>query len=303
LKKSSRPLTHIDARRYWSGMTSFSVWGTTLVAITVAGAALAGCGETSNFVGNLPEGGGSGGTTSNAGSSNGGSAPHGGTTASAGTTSSGGKSSSGGTGLGGDAPLAGTTSTGGSVATGGTGTGGVPGNCTPLSGNWISCDQGQGLVHRTAPGKCDSKLPHAEALQPIDPQLDECTKDTECTAKPNGYCAVFYPGFTNTKRHNYCAYGCLTDADCGQGQACQCGSEIGECTSATTCKSDEDCQGGLCLQFDSCPGVPAYDFACQTPSDQCATNTQCRESDAGKQFCTVVGNDNHRECDGVQCAI
>jgi hypothetical protein len=186
---------------------------------------------------------------------------------------------------------------------GGTGMGGAdPGNCTQLSGNWISCEQGHGLVHRTAPGTCDSKLPRAGSIDPIDAQLDECTKDTECTAKPNGYCTPWHQGLSNVKNHNFCAYGCLTDADCGQGAACQCGTEFGTCTSATTCKSDQDCQGGLCAQFDPCPGVPSYDFACQTSADQCQTDTECRERDSGKQFCTVVGNDRHRECAGVQCA-
>lgn len=299
MKKSSRLLTHTGVYRYWSGMTSFSVWGTTLVAITVAGAALAGCGETSNFVGNMPENGGSGGTTSNAGSSSGGTTSHAGTTS--GGTSSAGTTSVAGTGSGGTAQ--GGTGAGGTTH-GGTGTGGTdPGNCTKLSGNWTSCDQGHGVVHRTAPGKCESKLPGAGSLDPIDPQLDECTKDSECTAKPNGFCAAAYADFTQNKPHNYCDYGCTQDADCSQGQICQCGAEIGACVSARDCKSDQDCQGGLCAQYDACPGVPSYDFACQKPNDQCTSNAQCQQSDPNKQFCAVTGNDSHRECVGVQCQI
>ncbi|HVY30206.1 MAG TPA: hypothetical protein VHB79_26800 [Polyangiaceae bacterium] len=302
MKDIARPLTRTSLYRYWSGMTSFSVWGMTLVALTVAGAALAGCGDTSNFVGDMPENGGSGGTKANAGSSSGGTTSHAGATSTGGTTSHAGSTSVAGTGSGGTSQ--GGTGAGGTSSQGGTGTGGTdPGDCAQLSGNWIRCGQGRGVVHRTAPGKCDSKLPHADAIKPIDPQLDECTKDTECTAKPNGFCAAFYPGFIEGQAHNYCAYGCTQDADCADGQVCQCGTEIGACVSARDCKSDQDCQGGLCAQYDACPGVPSYEFACQKPGDQCASDAQCQQSNPNKQFCTVTGNDQHRECVSAQCAI
>ena len=70
-----------------------------------------GCGETSNFVGNMPDEGGSGGTKSDGGTTGGG------TTSRAGT-SSGGVTSHAGTGSGGTTPSGGTTQSGGTSAGG-----------------------------------------------------------------------------------------------------------------------------------------------------------------------------------------
>lgn len=303
MKKIARRLTHTRALRYWSGMTSLKVWGSALVVVMSTASAV-GCGETSNFVGNMPDDGGSGGTSSGAGTNGGGSGNKGGSTSQAGTGTTAGTTSTAGTGNGGTSQGGtgqGGTGQGGSTSTAGTGMGGgTTGDCTQLSGNWTICKDGP--VHRTAPGKCDSKLPHAGSIPAVDPQLDECTSDSQCTAKPNGFCSVLYPGFSDVKAHNSCSYGCTQDSDCGENQACQCGSEIGECTTSIQCKSDKDCQGGLCAQFDACPGVPTYDFQCQNPADECASDADCRAKDANKQFC-AIGQSGHRECVGVECAI
>jgi hypothetical protein len=152
------------------------------------------------------------------------------------------------------------------------------------------------------PGKCDSKLPHAGSIPALDPQSDECTQDSQCTAKPNGFCSALHPGFIEVKAHNVCIYGCTQDSECGAAEICQCGTEIGACVSARACRSDQDCQGLLCAQFDVCPGVPSYDFACQKPNDECVTDADCRAANPEKQFCTV-GASGHRECVGVACAI
>jgi hypothetical protein len=283
-------------------MTDFKVWGSTLVVVAV----VVGCGETSNFVGTGPAGGNGG--TASGGNATGGNATGGnatgGSSSKAGSSSSAGKSASagsdaGGSGSGGDV-AAGGTSAGGSVATGGSGMGGgdPTGDCTKRSGNWLSC---KGGLHRTEPGKCQSKLPRAGAIPPTKPDLDECTKDSECTAKPNGFCDVLPSGFVPVEPHNICAYGCLQDSDCSDGAVCLCGDFIGSCETAPSCKSDEDCTGGaLCTQYDSCPGVPVSSFACQTPNDQCQTNVDCVE--ASKRFCSISGNDGSRACVGVRCA-
>jgi hypothetical protein len=226
--------------------------------------ALGGCSEGANLIGNVEDIGGSGGTSNRAGNSNGGS------TSSAG---SGGTSSSGG-----KAPT---------------------GDCATGSGNWVSCENGS--VHRTVPGTCESKLPRARTLPAMNTALDQCTQDSQCAEKPNGYCTVIYNGFL-PETHNGCLYGCLTDAECGPNDVCQCGEDIGNCTTSSGCKSDQDCSGGAwCSRFDSCPGVPTYDYGCEKPTDQCRTNLDCAGSSAG-QFCSE-GPAGIRECTREQCAI
>ncbi len=289
MKNSPGAVTQGGSARYRRGMRHLQVWGFTLL--------LASCGETSNFVGSMPDDGGSGGSKANGGTASGGG------TSNAGTTSNGGAMAYAGTASGGTSPSGGTQNggndTGGATHNGGSGMGGVPAGCIQQSGNWIGCDNG--LVHRTAPGKCDSKLPRATAIPPTNPDLDECTKDSECTEKPNGFCDVLVGGFVQVQPHNICAYGCLLDAECAENTVCRCGAFVGECRSATDCKSDQDCSdGALCTQFDSCPGVPKVtDFACQKPADTCTANGDCK--DGSKQFCSVNGD--HRECVGVHCAI
>jgi hypothetical protein len=300
LKKSSSAVTHAARLRYWPGMTDFKVWGATFVMV----AGVVGCGETANFVGTGPGAGGSGGTTSTSGGSASGGSANGGSSSKAGSPSSAGKNAggidAGGTGSGGSSPTGG-NSTGGSVATGGTGMGGgdpIGPGCSKQSGNWLTCDNG--LVHRTEPGKCESKLPRAAAIAATKPDMDECTKDSECSAKPNGFCDVLQNGFIPVQPHNICVYGCLQDADCSEGTVCLCGDLIGHCETAPACKSDKDCTGGtLCTQYDSCPGVPVHAFACQTTNDKCETDADCVEN--GKQFCSL-GNDGQRDCVGVRCA-
>ena len=287
-------MTHGGRFRYWRVMTDFKLWGSTLVIAAV----VAGCGGTSNFVGTTPDEGGAGGTKQMSGGAS-----------SAGSTSKAGATSNAGSSTGGSSD--GGSTTGGGVSNGGTG-GGIsnggfggaiidpPGpGCTKLSGNWMSCDNG--LVHRAAPAQCASKLPRAAAIPPTDAALDECTKDSQCTAKPNGYCGVLHSGFVPTKPHNICLYGCLQDSECSDGSICECGDFVGSCTSAPACKSDKDCTGGaLCTQYDSCPGVPGVtSFACQDPADKCETNADCTQPNL--QFCSI-GETQHRECVGVRCA-
>lgn len=278
-----RAVTRAALVRYRPSMNQNLAWVAGLVTTVLA----VSCGGSSNFVGEEPQGGAAG----SAGSSSAGKGSAG--AAQAGDGPSGGSKSTAGSGSGG-------ASIGGSDSNGGTGMGGSKPQpeCTDLSGNWVSCDNG--VVHRDEPGTCQSELPRPNGIQPTQSELDECVHDNDCTAKPHGYCNLQTGGgFVPVEPHNACSYGCVTDADCGQGQACLCGSPIGTCRSATGCASDQSCaDGALCIPYDSCPGVPVKDFACQTPNDACASNADC--SEPGKQFCTVV--DDRRTCVGVMCA-
>jgi hypothetical protein len=273
-------------------MRHFQVWGLSFLLVTMVG-----CGETANLVGNMPDEGGSGGTKSNGGTDSAGTTSHagasnGGVTSHAGT-GSGGTTQSGGTGAGGTTPSGGTGM--GGATNGGTGMGGAVTGCQALGGNWQTCDRG--IVHRTEPGQCENKLTGSGTVQPISAQLDECTKDSQCTKQPMGYCAASVGGLIEP--HNACFYGCQKDSDCDASLVCLCGSSIGTCVRSSGCASDQDCSGGsLCTTYDTCPGVPVTDFACQKPADQCTTDADCTGTPT--QFC-AIGNGDHRECVPGQC--
>jgi Cys-rich repeat protein len=69
-------------------------------------------------------------------------------------------------------------------------------------------------------------------------------------------------------------YGCVSDADCGFGEACNCGTAIGGCVPAG-CRSDASCAAGFaCLswQGDDCTG---YEPSCETAADACRTSADC----------------------------
>jgi hypothetical protein len=249
-------------------------WASGLVALSLVVA----CGETSNFVGEEPMAGSSGAGSSGAGNSGAGGSSAG--KANGGSAAGGSKNAGGSSSVAGKGPIGGSD----------------PGPCKEGEGNWVVCDSG--LVHREEPGTCPSTLPRDQVLSATPSGLDECTKDTDCSEKPNGYCSLAQGGgFVPVEPHNFCSYGCKTDADCGELQACRCGEGIGNCVSSRGCLSDQDCDGLLCTRYDSCPGVPVSDFACQTRTDECNTNQDCTEP--GKQFCSL--ETDHRVCVGVRC--
>ncbi len=152
---------------------------------------------------------------------------------------------------------------------------------TTLDGNWERCTNG--MLHRRELGSCTSALPRAEysALEFLGypPGVDSgvqfaCLQDQDCTAAPHGHCEVGQGG-------PYCAYGCLTDAECSDSQVCSCGPYIGECIAAD-CSVDADCGGSsLCGSYESEPSCGGNRFGCQTPQDQCAGNADC----GGYGFC------------------
>ena len=193
------------------------------------------------------------------------------------------------------------------TTTGSGGTASTATSCEPpftdLGGGWEQC--GNGMVHRTALGSCTpSPLPRTDAPRIYhDGTADagffgECRTDTDCTAKPYGHCE---PGFDID---TYCAYGCVTDADCDPGYACFCGDPFGSCLPAF-CTTDADCGTGLlCSDFIMNPGCGGRAFACQTPTDACAAQTDC-----GGEVCTrgdfgaSLSPNAPSFCSGPQCVI
>jgi hypothetical protein len=168
------------------------------------------------------------------------------------------------------------------------------------------------MLHRSALGSCTSALPRAGIYAELQsfayPGVDagvqfECLVDQDCSAAPHGHCEIGQGG-------PYCAYGCLTDADCGNSQVCYCGPFIGECISAD-CSVDSDCGGSsLCGSYEREPSCGGIQFGCQTPEDQCAGNADCgelgycvREVSYGNDGAGPAVEAPYRSCNPGLCVI
>jgi hypothetical protein len=195
-----------------------------------------------------------------------------------------------GSGAGGLAPGAGGQAGSGVGGTSGAGTGGSAPQgggpqqteCGPLSGNW-QCDHG--VVHRPTPGTCEIHLPADVGSSGSDD--DACEKNADCTAQANGYCAL-----TSGLRGpmNRCVYPCTTDGDCDASRVCRCGAVGGTCAPAS-CKSDAECDGRYCAEYNFAPSIFTPAFACQTANDECATDADCRNKvpSTPSSFCGFNG--------------
>jgi hypothetical protein len=108
-----------------------------------------------------------------------------------------------------------------------------------------------GLVVRTAEQACPNARPRQEECRS---SRSRCTTDSECTAKPNGYC---------TDRGDSlgcgCQYGCVKDGDCGNNEVCLCGDPVGTCV-AVTCTKEACVTPSQCATYhDGCAYKP---FSC-----------------------------------------
>jgi hypothetical protein len=271
--------------------TRLDPWCARLLAV-VAAAPLLHCGGSTS--GDDETNGRSGGETSggSAGSSSAGSGAGGGYGGSVETKES------GGTG--------GVTNTGGSVASAGSAGAGTAGSGPSSKGSCqnprptvVGADTGyeyceEGFSHRPEIKSCISLLPREPEGEPGEEE-DQCTSDADCTERPYGYCERG----NEPLPFRYCAYGCIEDSDCAQGQICVCGSFIGECRPAS-CKSDADCDdGALCASYVnvSCFGSG---FACQHPADECMSGKDCQRDDV----CVFRHDEGVRRCQPIDsCAV
>jgi len=240
--------------------------------------------------------------------------------AAGGATNTGGVGHTGGAKTGGTS-AGGTLNSGGSggqviTITGGGGTGGSSGgpaggsggdvttnacsNPQPILVNgsdtgFVSCDNG--LKHRAKAVTCVSKLPRDAVCTDLNNPggVDGCTKDADCTASPNGYCATNSGGQVPGCN---CQYGCVSDANCGEGQICECGDPVGQCV-PSNCKDDSACgANSLCATYTN-NTCYQHSFACQTPEDSCLTDTEC----GAGSFCTLAATAS-RQCQSrIQCAV
>ena len=166
-----------------------------------------------------------------------------------------------------------------------------------------------GVLHRPAPVTCSSGLPRPmpsagdagsdAAAAPTQAQAiygspagdnGWCASDAECTEHPNGYCAPerYFTGLSFAFSAPRCIYGCLQDADCGDGQFCLCGDPVGACVPAE-CQSDGECGGDRsCAAFFDpyCNVLEGY--ACQSENDECYSSQDCA---SGK--CILENGERH----------
>jgi uncharacterized protein (TIGR03382 family) len=141
---------------------------------------------------------------------------------------------------------------------------------------FVRCNDGS--IHRTGPVECAQPVPTGIACNGA---AGECDVDADCTGAPYGACLYtsgFFSGCT-------CVYGCVTDADCAEGQICACGGsapgypQSTQCISAA-CVDDGACQGSACGLGHEVHGCgERWITACRTPDDACLVRQDCAAED------------------------
>ncbi len=145
---------------------------------------------------------------------------------------------------------------------------------------FASCESG--LKHRPEIVACQLALPRPgiDCGGGFDPS--GCNTDSDCTEAPNGYCV--------SGQVCYCTYACKTDADCADGQLCECRGSVSACVPAAGCKVDADCPGSICAtHLTECGGTG---YSCVTDADDCTTNADCKQGqqclyNGSRRYCGV----------------
>ena len=167
------------------------------------------------------------------------------------------------------------------------------------------------MKHRAASQDC----PHERGSRPEPAALtrgpsDQCTKDADCTQKPNGRCFVQRGGAR-------CSYdACYSDTDCAGGPG-EKGSGTCECRSSATsvvantckwgnCRTDADCHGNYCSpSLGTCGhmgGIVGY--FCHARKDECIDDSDCKGKDDKSPrdgACRYVEEVGHFKCSTMEC--
>ncbi len=111
-------------------------------------------------------------------------------------------------------------------------------NSSPLDpARYTGSEQCEGFKHRPESVECQSLLPRATDWTPgarlLVRRIQTARRGTY------GYCTWSSDFITRA-----CAYGCTTDAECGENSVCMCGAFIGTCM-ISSCKTDAECGDGL----------------------------------------------------------
>lgn len=157
---------------------------------------------------------------------------------------------------------------------------------------YIDCPGGP--THRREKRDCPSLLPRPER---IGADGEACRFDSDCTARPNGYCRSHA---TLAGSGVGCDYGCIRDEECGAGSICACANPVGTCVKSS-CTTDASCGAGLkCAEgYTGFPYPAGFNrtcdrtFACQTAGDTCKGKLDC----PGMQYCGVTANG--RSCESA----
>jgi hypothetical protein len=162
-----------------------------------------------------------------------------------------------------------------------------------------------GVLHRIDAVACPVLLPRATGPctgRGTNPDAgQECTNDSDCTARPLGTCNLGSGHFPTCG----CSYGCVHDSDCATGELCQCGAPVGACLPAS-CHIDSQCpEGSLCasspLGWGGCSWDPlSRVYACESTADTCLTDLDCK--DAQSPACGMSPDAGTRACGPAQLA-
>ena len=144
----------------------------------------------------------------------------------------------------------------------------------------------QGVYHRETAEECPASR---EPLNPAPPDCgslpeDECSSHEDCTAGPNGRCAVVDESMQCGCRYDEC----FSDEDCPSNTLCICAEQYpfeldanNVCRRAS-CRTGADCDTGLCMAepchcFMPAPGEALWivGFSCATVSDECRNHEAC----------------------------
>ena len=164
-------------------------------------------------------------------------------------------------------------------------------SCTDTSGGGIGCqpilsptglDTGfdtceDGTKQRRAAIQCPAAA--TDPAQECGTVPEACVSDADCKQEPYGICANAH------KLEGYCGCfpGCRSDADCGAGSICECGSPLGRCTPAK-CATNADCgegfgctasAGSIDLAGGKCDLFTDTTYACQSGADRCRVDKDC----------------------------
>lgn len=148
---------------------------------------------------------------------------------------------------------------------------------------FATCESG--LKHRPEAVECQLGVPRSGMECTTGFEGGECTTDTDCTASANGYCVA---GQTC-----YCRYACESDADCGEGQLCECRGVVSQCVPTSGCRSDADCPESVCAAHRTECGGTGY--SCVSDRDACTTDADCG---SGEQ---CLWDGNRRSCKVDNC--
>lgn len=132
-----------------------------------------------------------------------------------------------------------------------------------------------------------------------------CKTDAVCTQGANGRCLQAGLGYAE------CSYDeCASDADCGEGELCDCRGLAGStranrCVKAG-CRTDADCGGPWCspsLSPGGCGGTSLAfaGYFCHTGADECIDDADCKGEGAGGASCDYDPGAGHWRCSARDC--